>query len=227
MSAAVSHLVCDCDGVLLDSEAAAQRALQTQLAARLPSGVDAAAVIQPRLGMTLEALLADIARQHPLPLTPDEIARIRRAVDAEVAARLRAVPGVAAALRAIPLPKAVASNSAGARVRAALRRTGLWPLFQGRVHCADEVGAAKPAPDVYLAACRSLRAAPDRCLALEDSVTGVAAARAAGLRVLGFAGAGHIAAGHAERLLAAGAGLVFDDMRRLPELVRRLQARPF
>ncbi|WP_019101216.1 HAD family hydrolase, partial [Chromobacterium haemolyticum] len=164
MSGAVAHLVCDCDGVLLDSEAAAQHALQTQLAARLP-GVDAAAVIQPRLGMTLEALLADIAGQHPLPLAPDEIARIRRAVDAEVAARLRAVPGVAAALRAIPLPKAVASNSAGARVRAALRRTGLWPLFQGRVHCADEVGAAKPAPDVYLAACRSLRAAPDDCLA--------------------------------------------------------------
>jgi beta-phosphoglucomutase-like phosphatase (HAD superfamily) len=50
----------------------------------------------------------------------------------------------------------------------------------------DEVPEAKPSPDVYLRACRLLGAEPARSIALEDSPTGVAAARAAGMFVIGI-----------------------------------------
>jgi beta-phosphoglucomutase-like phosphatase (HAD superfamily) len=57
---------------------------------------------------------------------------------------------------------------------------------------------------------------------LEDSVTGVTAAAAAGMTVLGFIGGGHIAPGQEARLKAAGAAHVFSDMATLPELVASL-----
>ena len=50
---------------------------------------------------------------------------------------------------------------------------------------ADEVAAAKPAPDMYLAACAALNTPPEKCLAFEDSLTGLRSAVAAGLRTVG------------------------------------------
>ena len=81
-------------------------------------------------------------------------------------------------------PLAVASNSPLAFVDGALRAAALDGAF-AVVVTADQVAEAKPAPDVYLEACRRLGARPARSIALEDSPTGVAAARAAGLYVIG------------------------------------------
>ncbi len=78
----------------------------------------------------------------------------------------------------------------------------------------------KPAPDLFLfAAERMGGVAPARCLVVEDSVAGVTAARAAGMPVVGFTGAGHCGPDHADTLRAAGADRVVDDLRRLPALI--------
>ena len=81
-------------------------------------------------------------------------------------------------------PLAVASNSPDSFVRSALAAARLDGAFDAVV-TADQVAEAKPAPDTYLEACRRLGAAPPRSVALEDSPTGVAAARAAGMFVIG------------------------------------------
>ena len=78
----------------------------------------------------------------------------------------------------------VASNSPLAFVDGALRAAGLEGAF-GVVVTAEQVAEAKPAPDVYLEACRRLGARPARSIALEDSPVGVASALAAGLYVIG------------------------------------------
>lgn len=223
---AYTHLISDCDGVLLDSEAIAFDALLQQLAPLLP-GQDLDTLVRPRLGLTLPDLLADIGRQHPLPLGDDAVAAMRHHIEDEVARLARPIRGVDAALRAIPLPKACASNSAANRVRSSLAQTGLLAHFGPHVYCADEVGIAKPDPGLFLHAARGLGASPARCLVVEDSVTGTRAASAAGMTVLGFTGAGHIADGQAQRLRDCGARHTFDDMADLPALVARLcQAQP-
>jgi HAD superfamily hydrolase (TIGR01509 family) len=88
------------------------------------------------------------------------------------------------ALRGCDVPVAVASNTPGVLVRGALAAAGVAELFEVVV-TADEVAEPKPSPDVYLRACELLAASPTASIGLEDSPTGVAAARAAGLYVIG------------------------------------------
>jgi beta-phosphoglucomutase-like phosphatase (HAD superfamily) len=82
------------------------------------------------------------------------------------------------------VPIGLASNSPRALVAAALNVTGFDGAF-GVVLGADDVERPKPDAEIYLAACERLGARPSDSVALEDSPTGVAAARAAGMYVIG------------------------------------------
>jgi HAD superfamily hydrolase (TIGR01509 family) len=81
------------------------------------------------------------------------------------------------------VPLAVASNTIHDLVVFALESTGLLDAFE-TVVTADQVPAAKPAPDVYLEACRRLGVPPSEAIALEDSESGIVSAKAAGLTVV-------------------------------------------
>jgi HAD superfamily hydrolase (TIGR01509 family) len=210
-------LICDCDGVLIDSEAVAARMLVHELEARWPD-TDVEPVVLPLLGLRIEAVLQGTATQLGKRLSVDDIDAIRRAVEA-AAMQAPAVQGIEAALAQVPLTKGCASNSFRPYVESVLARTGLVKFFGDRLFCADAVPNPKPAPDVYLAAARGLGLAPSACLVVEDSVTGVTAASAAGMTVLGFIGGGHASDAQIDKLHAAGARHVFDDMQQLPELV--------
>jgi HAD superfamily hydrolase (TIGR01509 family) len=212
-------LICDCDGVLIDSEAVAARVLVEELAALWP-GLDIEPVVMPLLGLRIEAVLASAADTLGRTLDAAQIGAIRRAVEV-AAVEAPPVQGIAHALSAIAIRKACASNSFSPYVDTVLNRTGLVRFFGERRFCADMVENPKPAPDVYLAASRTLRVAPAHCLVVEDSVTGVTAARAAGMAVLGFIGGGHATEGQIDALRRAGASVVFDDMTKLPGLVEQ------
>ena len=210
-------LICDCDGVLIDSEAVAARMLVHELEARWPD-CDVEPVVLPLLGLRIERVLENAAAQLGRSLSAGDIAAIRHAV--EVAAmQAPAVAGIAEALAQIALPKACASNSFRAYVQTVLARTGLEAFFGGRLYCADAVAKPKPAPDVYLAAASGFGLASSACLVVEDSVTGVTAASAAGMTVLAFIGGGHASESQIDALRGAGASHVFDDMTQLPALV--------
>lgn len=86
------------------------------------------------------------------------------------------------ALRGV-VPIAVASSTAGELVRTALEGAGLLDVFDA-VLSGHDLGAAKPAPDVYLAACAAVGVDPSDAIAFEDSPTGIRSARAAGLHVV-------------------------------------------
>jgi HAD superfamily hydrolase (TIGR01509 family) len=210
-------LICDCDGVLIDSEAVAAQMLVHELEARWPDTV-VEPVVLPLLGLRIERVLQGTANQLGKSLSVADIDAIRRAVEA-AAIEAPVVEGIEAALAQVPLVKGCASNSYRPYVEAVLARTGLVRFFGERLFCADAVPNPKPSPDVYLAAAQGLGLAPFACLVVEDSVTGVTAASAAGMTVLGFVGGGHASDAQIDRLHAAGARHVFDDMQQLPDLV--------
>ena len=210
-------LICDCDGVLIDSEAVAARVLIRELEARWP-GADVAPVLMPLLGQRIERVLGGACEAFGRTLTADDVAAIGVAAERE-AQDAPLFPGVTAALSAVTLVKACASNSYTAVVRAVLSRNGLDAFFGERVYCADQVAKPKPAPDVYLAAAQGMGVAPAACLVVEDSVAGVSAARAAGMTVLGFVGGTHVGDAHALELREVGASEIFDEMSMLPARV--------
>jgi HAD superfamily hydrolase (TIGR01509 family) len=210
-------LICDCDGVLIDSETVAARVLVAELEQRW-SGVDVLPAIMPLLGLRIEQVLAGACAHLGRTLDTSELTDIRRAVEA-AAVLAPLVPGVADALARVDMPMACASNSHTAYVRAALARTGLERHFGARLFCADQVERPKPAPDVYLAAARTLGIAPVQCIVVEDSAAGVTAASDAGMTVLGFVGTAHARAEQADVLRASGASCIFESMDNLPPLV--------
>ncbi|CAM8826485.1 HAD family hydrolase [Burkholderia pseudomallei] len=212
-------LICDCDGVLIDSETIAADVLVRELEARWP-GVAARPIVLPLLGLRTERVLDCASARAGRALADSDIEAIRRSVEA-AAVQAPIVDGIDAALARIDLTIACASNSRRHCVDAALRRTSLKRFFGERLFCADGVARPKPAPDVYLAAAQALGVAPSQCLVVEDSATGVTAASAAGMTVLGFVGGGHASPRQVDALRAIGARRVFDDMRELPGLVSR------
>jgi len=131
-------------------------------------------------------------------------------------AELQPVEGVVEALEAIDVETCVASSGTHDKMKRTLGATGLYDRFRGRIFSATEVEHGKPAPDLFLHAAERMGVEPARSAVVEDSPFGVEAARAAGMTVFAYAG-GLVPA---ERL--SGADVVFDNMRDLPALLRRV-----
>jgi HAD superfamily hydrolase (TIGR01509 family) len=139
-------------------------------------------------------------------------------------ARLTEVPGASAAVSATPLLKAVASSSTKEGLERKLKQVGLWRHFEPHVYSADHVVNAKPAPDLFLHAAERLGVPPEQCLVLEDSVNGVTAGRAAGMRVWGFLGGGHVHDRLGARLISAGAERLVKDWPEAARFLAQLHA---
>jgi beta-phosphoglucomutase len=82
-------------------------------------------------------------------------------------------------------PMAVASNAERENVAFVLDGSGLRDFFSAVVH-GNDVENPKPHPEIYLRTADSLRVEPDRCVVFEDSLAGVTAAQAAGMKVIGI-----------------------------------------
>jgi len=183
--AGVDAVVFDLDGVLVDTEPwwHEVRAAFAVTRGRTWTADDSRACMG-RNSREWSAIMRERLR------LPEPAATIERAVVDGLVARYRseAVPAVdgapeAAARIAARVPAAIASSAHPEVIRAALAATRLAPLFPVVVS-SDDVATGKPAPDVYLEASRRLGVDPARCLVVEDSVNGVLAGRAAGMRVI-------------------------------------------
>ncbi|SDJ53487.1 HAD family hydrolase [Billgrantia gudaonensis] len=219
-------LIFDCDGVLVDSEAIAEATLVTLLGEWLPD-LDADTVLSQALGMTTADILCHLEGLSVHCLPPAASERVDDTIEARLARELQAIPGVAEAIAAIDLPKAVVSNSRRRRVLASLATTGLDARLDGApIFTAEQVARPKPDSALYRLAAEMLGTTPMNCLVVEDSVSGVTAAHAAGMTVIGFTGASHVQPGQAERLQEAGAWRVIERMQDLEPLVKAWNRRP-
>jgi HAD superfamily hydrolase (TIGR01509 family) len=210
----VGAVIFDCDGVLIDSEIIAVE-VETALLARLGLHYEIPEFKTRFMGMSdkafYAALDADCRARLGRALPDDFRALVDRHKHEANETRLAAIPGIARVASALALPKAVASSSNAAHLSYKLRKTGLWDHFAPHIYSADHVIHAKPAPDLFLHAAYALGMAPAHCLVIEDSVNGVRAGLAAGMRVWGFAGGGHMTAGGRADLTAAGAERIVED----------------
>lgn len=222
----ISHLIFDCDGVLVDSEPLSMR-LDVAILAENGVVMDEAEAHRRFVGKTFAAMLAEVEAEtgcrFPATASADKDRRLLELFERE----LTAVAGIESVLRRIGRsPYSVASNSPRQRVAEALRITGLAPWFGDRITTFEDVARGKPEPDIFIEAARRAGTSPGQCLVVEDSITGVTAAARAGCQVLGFTGTHHEPEPHGHRLRQAGASAVFSQMEALPGLVSVVLDRP-
>ena len=218
-------VIFDCDGVLVDSEVISCRA-HAETLTRHGYPITEEQVLHRFLGVSDREARQIIEREIGWSLPSDFEAQVKEATLKFYAGDLKAIAGVAAAIAAIDLPKCVASSGTPEKIRHGLECAGLYEQLSPHIFSTTQVKRGKPAPDLFLLAAEQMHAAPKRCLVIEDSIPGVTGALAAGMIVLGFHGGSHCQPGHADKLRAAGAAVVFDDMRQLPDLVRKAAEKP-
>lgn len=202
-------VIFDCDGVLIDSEVIAAR-IEAEVLTAAGHPISAEELSELYAGLTFKDILLRIEQQSQRPLQASLIDQAESLIDRRLATEVRIIEGAHQAAAGVREPKCICSNSRGDRLDATLTRTGLKPLFEGRIFSSLETPSRrpKPAPDVFLHAARTMRADPAKTFVIEDSVHGISGAKAAGMRVIGFTGGSHSYPGHADLLTEAGAETV-------------------
>ncbi|MBP6766648.1 MAG: HAD family phosphatase [Reyranella sp.] len=210
-------VIFDCDGVLVDSEPLANtcfaRALQRE-------GLDwtVEETMRRLMGRSMKSCVEIVERELGRALPGEFVDRLQAdTMQAFRDAPLKTIPGVVEAIDAIEaagIATCVASSGGLDKMRVTLGIAGLWGRFEGRIFSSSQVPRGKPFPDLFLHAAIEMNEQPFDCTVVEDSLPGVQAARAAGMRALAYVGAAH---SDAAALQAAG-GRTFDSMPSLPML---------
>jgi HAD superfamily hydrolase (TIGR01509 family) len=210
-------VIFDCDGVLVDSETISNDVLARLLSEEgLPTTLSQARRDYQGLLLGEVVRSAEAKLGHPLPA--GWLARYERERSEEFRRELAPVPGAAvlvASVLAAGVAVCVASQGKLEKTRLSLELTGLRQLFDEQaLFSAESVPRGKPHPDLFLNAARTMGAAPAACAVIEDTPSGVTAAVAAGMRVLGYAADSDEVA-----LRAAGAEIV-HSLGEVPGLLR-------
>jgi HAD superfamily hydrolase (TIGR01509 family) len=216
----IELVIFDCDGVLVDSEPIVNRIFAETLT-EAGFTITYEEVTRQFVGKSLATCLEMIEQIYGRSVPPDLLELGKKREIEALKQELQTTSGITEVLMELTLPKCVASNSGPQHMQLVLGLTGLLHHFDGKLYSCHQVNRPKPFPDVYLYAANQMDKAPERCLVIEDSATGVRAGAAAGMTVLGYAPRDRSSSSHHEMLIAAGAKLVFEDMRQLPDLIAR------
>ncbi|MBN9537000.1 MAG: hypothetical protein BGN99_06045 [Alphaproteobacteria bacterium 65-37] len=211
-------VIFDCDGVLVDSEPLSNTCFARALRRE---GLDWSVeeTMRRLMGRSMKSCVEIVEGELGRSLPADFVEKLQAdTMQIFCDAPLQPVPGVAAAIDAIEAAGAttcVASSGGLDKMRVTLGLTGLWDRFEGRIFSATEVSRGKPFPDLFLHAALRMNRQPVDCTVVEDSLPGIQAARAAGMRAMAYVGAAHT---DGAALMTAG-GRPFDAMAKLPALV--------
>lgn len=221
-------VIFDCDGVLVDSEIIYVETERRCLAqAGLPISRD-------RYVRTYSGLPSD---EWQIRLTEEFRATTGKAVDDAFFDSIRIecedafkvslvqVPGARAGLDALGNRFCVASSSLEDELHWKLRHTGLHDLFAPNIYSTEKVQNGKPAPDLFLLAAKAMGVPPANAIVVEDSVNGVLAGKAAGMKVIGFVGGGHCRDDHGPMLQERGADVIVGSFAALAVAIAALEGR--
>ncbi|MGV3741672.1 MAG: HAD family hydrolase [Burkholderiaceae bacterium] len=213
----IGLIIFDCDGTLVDSERLVSQ-VEAEHLKSLGQHLSPEEVRKLFKGKTAGEVTAAIAEMIARPVPLDWVFDWAMLTANVFVHELRPIPGIEPVLDYLALRNqamCVASQSSPARVALSLKVAGLDRYFGPHVFTASMVERPKPAPDLFLFAAKKMGVPPQHCVVIEDSTTGVAGARNAGMRVFGYA------ADESERALAAAGATVFHSMHELIGLLER------
>ncbi|CRM00323.1 6-phosphogluconate phosphatase [Pseudomonas sp. 31 E 6] len=208
-------VIFDCDGVLVQSEEITLSVLISLLNAHVHDGktLESAYFIEHFRGRRIAECLREAEQLLNIGLSGEFEEDFRAQALAALTLELKATDGILEVLEQLTIPYCVASSAPRKKIEHCLQLVGLLPYFEGRIFSCYELGRWKPDPLVFLTACATYNVAVADARVIEDSVTGIQAARAANIKVLGF---GPV---HRHAKLAEAGALPFADMRELLTII--------
>lgn len=218
-------IIFDCDGVLIDSEAIFC-AVDAEALTQLGHATTASEISERFAGVPHQTAWSHLSSELNLTLPANWVENLLRECDRRFQTELAPIPGAASAIKTIferGNQVCVASSTELSSLRNNLDRVGLLTFVEPNVFSVSQVKRAKPAPDVFLYAASQMGFDPSETVVIEDSVTGVLAAKRAGMTVFGFTGGGHTYSSLASRLMQAGAACICTSMDGVAD---RLTPRP-
>ncbi|XP_010277043.1 PREDICTED: bifunctional riboflavin kinase/FMN phosphatase-like [Nelumbo nucifera] len=181
----ISAVILDLDGTLLNTEKATKGILKDFLG-RYGKVLDSEKE-DKRLGMTHKESSAAIVKDYDLPLTSDQFSREIMPLYQERWPQAKALPGANRLIMHLHkhgVPFALASNSIRKHIEAKISYHQGWNEAFSVIIGRDEVNSGKPSPDLFLEAAKRMGMEASHCLVIEDSLPGVMAAKAAGMKVV-------------------------------------------
>ena len=181
----IQCVIFDFDGTLVDSETLCNQAFFDLI----PSiNVPIEEIVKRYSGRKLAWVFSDIEKRFDCKLSPNIEKDYRERVAELFDSHLKAFDGVHQALNEISVPICIATSAPINKVEPALQKTNLSKYFKTNIFSSYAIGSWKPEPDIFLYAAKLMEIAPQDCLVVEDSVAGVEAASAAGMRSVQFCG---------------------------------------
>ncbi|WP_375704766.1 HAD family hydrolase, partial [Bartonella sp. AD328YNZD] len=199
----IDLIIFDCDGVLVDSEYLAAK-IGSQLLKQTGYEISPEELSERFAGLIFRDILKQVEQEIEKPISAHLIDQMTDIFRTQIKTELRALDDVREAVEIIQTryPYCICSNAKSIDIKEMLTTVGLYELFEGKIFSAPEVGTkkTKPAPDIFLFAAKQLQVEPQNTIVIEDSIHGVHAAKAAGMRVIGFTGGSHSYLGHSNAL---------------------------
>ncbi len=217
---AIKLVIFDCDGVLMDSEVIAARA-ELSVYTEYGLELDEAEFARRFAGSASIDILKELENELEIPVSASMLDKITAQIDEKCGNDAPMIAGADDVLDMFDQPRCICSNSPPARLKAMLSRVGLYDPFRPYIFSSKDFDppANKPKPDVFLKALGEFGIKGDEAVVVEDSVHGVEAGIAAGIRVIGFTGASHSYPGHSDALVDAGAETVIRQLHDLPAVI--------
>ena len=208
-------IIFDCDGTLVNSEYLYNSITSELLNEIGYSEYTPEICMELFTGQSWSTIRGTLEDRHNEKMPDDIIARYIRIANEKMDHDFDAAPDADAVLTSLSQSRDICVGSNGERnnVIKSLEITGLYKHFdEDRIFTKIQVERPKPAPDLFHFACEQMGISPAHSMVIEDSAAGVEAAKAAGIKVLGFVGTSHAPQEQAERLNAAGADAIIDTL---------------
>lgn len=178
-------VIFDCDGVLVDSEPLSNGMLVT-MANELGASIDLDYAYRTFKGHSLQHCVEVLSQHLQRPLPPSFVDDFRRRSYELFEAEIKPISGVEVILKNLEIPFCVASSGPKEKIRLNLEKTGLLEYFENAIFSCYDIQSWKPEPDIFLHAASSMGFGVQDCVVIEDSFSGVTAAKRGGFEVLAF-----------------------------------------
>ncbi|NLR91509.1 HAD family hydrolase [Flammeovirga agarivorans] len=178
-------IIFDCDGVLVDSESITMNVF-IDLFKDYSIDITYEEAIQTLTGKAFDQIVSYIQEKYQVTLKDNFEAEFRKRTFQAFENDIQPIPGIKEVVEHLSLPFAVASNGPMNKMELNLKTTGLYSFFKGNMFSAYDLNAWKPDPKVFLTAAAHLNVAPEDSLVIEDSLSGIQAAKNGGFNVLAY-----------------------------------------